>query len=196
VGPGLLLKAARELLKRLPPAKVTRAALARHANVDPGLIRYYFADRDSLLLAVVEDIIDEYAARLAEWPAEGTPPQRLRHCARAFFDFNIQYPYVHRLLAEQTALPKSARARKLSRRVNQLTIDLYSSLLDDGLKDQSLRAFDPIFLHVALIGMSEFFVSSAQSLLKDALGNVPPADYAERYADTVVGLILDGARRR
>jgi AcrR family transcriptional regulator len=46
---------------------VTRAALARHAGVDPNLIRYYFEDRDSLLLAVIEEIMRAGRTRRSCW---------------------------------------------------------------------------------------------------------------------------------
>jgi TetR/AcrR family transcriptional regulator len=195
VGSELLLKAARELLETLPPAKVTRAALARHAGVDPNLIRYYFADRDSLLLSVVEQIIDEHVAHVADLPAQGTPPERLRSYVRAFIEFNTGHPYFHRLLVEEIALWKTARARQLFHRLNQASIGLYRAVLDDGAKDKSLQAIDPTYMHIALVGMIEFFLSS-RVVLEDAFGKgALPADHAERYADTVVQLIVDGARQ-
>jgi TetR/AcrR family transcriptional regulator len=197
VGPELLLRAARELLMKLPPALVTRAALARQAGVDPNLIRYYFKDRDSLLLAVVDQIINE-ENKLTAASAAGNPNERLRSQIRHFVEFHQRHPYFHRLLNEEIASrqSKSQRARQLFHRLNQLTVKLYAGIFRDGAKDKSLRTLDPVLVHIAIMGMSEGFVSS-RVLLEDAFGKgATPADYAKRYADTVVQLLVDGARAR
>jgi AcrR family transcriptional regulator len=192
----LLLRAARELLEKLPPAQVTRAALARHAGVDPNLIRYYFKDRDSLLLAVVDEIVNEESKLTASYAANGNPVERLRAQIRHLVDFHQRHPYFHRLMIEEIATWKSQRARQLLHRLNQTMLKLYGSIFRDGAKEKTLRALDPVFVHIAVVGMCEFFMSS-KVLLEDAFGKgADPADYAKRYADTVAQLLLDGARQR
>jgi TetR/AcrR family transcriptional regulator len=196
VGPESLLRAARELLEKLPPAQVTRAALARHAGVDPNLIRYYFKDRDSLLLAVVDEIVNEESKRSARVVQTGSPVERLRAQVRHLVEFHQRHPYFHRLLIEEIATWKSQRARRLFHRINQLTLKLYGTLFREGAKSKRLRALDPVFVHIAVLGMSEFFMSS-KVLLEDAFGKgAAPSDYAQRYADTVVELVMHGARLR
>jgi TetR/AcrR family transcriptional regulator len=196
VGPASLLRAARELLENLPPAQVTRAELARHAGVDPNLIRYYFKDRDSLLLAVVDEIVEEESKIAARATAGGTPVERLRAQIRHSLEFHQRHPYFHRLLIEEIATWKSQRARQLFHRLNHATIDLYAGIFRDGSKAKSLRALDPVLVHIAVIGMCEFFMSS-KLLLEDALGkSADPMKHARRYADTVVQFLVDGARAR
>jgi len=196
VGPDLLLRAARELLAKLPPAQVTRAALARHAGVDPNLIRYYFKDRDSLLLAVIDEIMNEESERAARVAAAGGPVERLRAQVRQLVDFHQRHPYFHRLLVEEIATLKSQRARQVMQRLNQMTVKLYGAIFREGVKDKSLRALDPVFVHIAVVGACEFFMSS-KLLLEDAFGKgAGPADHAQRFADTVVRFLVDGARQR
>jgi hypothetical protein len=51
-------------------------------------------------------------------------------------------------------------------------------------------------MHIAMIGMCEFFMSS-KVVLEDALGKgTSPSDLIKRYADTVSQLVLDGLRQR
>ncbi|HTM96356.1 MAG TPA: TetR/AcrR family transcriptional regulator, partial [Croceibacterium sp.] len=52
VGREVLITAARDLLQELPPAQVTSTAVARRANADPALVRYYFGTRENLLFEV------------------------------------------------------------------------------------------------------------------------------------------------
>ena len=57
VGREGIIASARKLLETLPPHRVTIVMIARHAGVDPALVRYYFSGREELLFAVVENIV-------------------------------------------------------------------------------------------------------------------------------------------
>jgi AcrR family transcriptional regulator len=192
-----LIRAARELLEVLPPGKVTRAAVARHAKVDPNLIRYYFQDRDSLLLAVIDQIVAERRhPDIVEEQQRGPAPERLRKRVRGFLEFNATYPFFHRLMLDEVVHWKSARARQTVHGLNTGAIAEYADILKAGAKERSLRRVDPVLLHLAIIGMSEFFLNS-RPLLEDALGKgATPADFAQRYADMIVELVTDGVRTR
>jgi len=195
VGPEALINAAVALLKRLPPAKVTRAEVAREANVDPSLIRYYFSDRESLLLAVLHRVTSD---RFYDTPRTngGTAADRLRELVRGFLSFNASYPFVHRLLIEEFAPSSSSAAREAFHSLNQDAIAAYGEIVKEGVKDGSLRRVDPVLLHIAVIGLCEFFLGS-RVLLEDALGkSVTPASLTKRYADFITGLVVDGVGGR
>lgn len=195
VGPELLIRAARELLKELPAAKVTRAAVARRAKVDPNLIRYYFRNRDSLLKAVLDQIISERMQTLHRLEP-GSPNERLQALIRSSFEWNATYPFFHRLLVDEVRTWKSARARQTLYKLNQSAIHAYAEVLKDGAKDHSLRRVDPALLHIAVIGMCEFFGSS-RFLLEDAFGkNSRPDEFAARYSDLIVGLVAGALTTR
>ena len=195
MGPELLLQTTRKLLEELPPSKVTRAAVARRAGVDPNLIRYYFKDRDSLILAVVDQIITEHGEASATEPA-GNAGEQLRAHIRNFVQFNTDYPFFQRLVWEEIATWKSARARQLFHRLHQSSIGLYAGIFKEGARDKSLRHIDPALLHIALIGVSEFFANS-RMLLDEAFGKATsPADLSKRFADMIAQLVVDGARTR
>ena len=111
-------------------------------------------------------------------------------------EFHQRHPYFQRLLIEEIATLKSQRARQMFHRLNQMTLKLYGAIFREGVKDKSLRALDPVFVHIAVAGMCEFFMSS-KLLLEDAFGKgAAPADHAQRFSDTVVQFLIDGARAR
>src|SRR4249920_3443005 len=66
VGAERLLDAAEKLLRELPPARVTITRIAQEASVDPALVRYYFGDRNSLMLAVVDRMTNHNASHTAQ----------------------------------------------------------------------------------------------------------------------------------
>lgn len=195
MGPDVLLDAAHRLLEKLPPAKVTRAEVAREAGVDPSLIRYYFRDRTSLLHAVVARVMKQWAEQREKESESGPPAERLKARVRSVFQFITTQPYVHKLLAQEIAVSTSARARQTFHNVNHNAIDRYAKILRDGAKDGSLRKTDPVLLHIAVIGMSEFFFES-RPLLEDAFGRgAVPAAYVKRYGEFVADLVVEGLRR-
>jgi TetR/AcrR family transcriptional regulator len=195
VGREALIRAARALLARLPPAKVTRAAVAREAGVDPSLIRYYFKDRASLLLAVLEQIVRGRSVLTALDDYE-TAADALRAYVRGFFAFHTENPFFHRLLIEEIAQSESPAAREAFHRLDHMAIDGLTEILARGSSDKTLIPADPALLHIAIIGMCEFFFSSGV-LLEDALGDgIVPDDVAERYGDLITDMVLRGIARR
>ena len=74
VGRQALIDAASALLRTTPPARITRAAIARFAGVDPGLIRYYFGDRDGLFAEGVHRRTHHVADRPTRIKTDGQHP--------------------------------------------------------------------------------------------------------------------------
>jgi len=84
VGRDALITAARQLLQELPPSQVTASAIARHAGGDPALVRYYFGNREALLLEVAKTIGREANATP---PEVGDPVELLTDFIHATFRF-------------------------------------------------------------------------------------------------------------
>lgn len=188
---GVLAKAI-ELLQELPPARVTISLIAREAGVDPALIRYYFGDRAKLLLAVVERLIADAPVEIVgSNEPRALLERRIRHAAH----FTRSTKHVHRLMVDELADAKSAKARKLQGEMNMRAVDAFAELLarDDG---EELRAINPLFLHVALVGLFDFFVT-AQPVVRNL---VPEGTDMEKlgaeYEDFIVDLLLNGIRKR
>jgi len=200
VGRDALITATCELLTRLPPSKVTRARVARSVNVDPSLIRYYFRDRATLLLAAFERLTQDFQRMTAEIPraAAGESPahQRLRARVKASLRLNFRYPYFHQLLIDEIAHMPTAAAREQVKMLTERGVGLYESIFKAGEQEGSLHATDIAFLYIAVLGMSNFF-TSGKMLVQQAVGK---RDYNEalfeQYADFVCDLLLHGLATR
>jgi AcrR family transcriptional regulator len=201
VGPEALIRAARELLQRLPPAKVTRAEVARHAGVDPALIRYYFRDRESLLLAVGQQIVGEHLQRVrtrdrhgARALARADPGLLHRQCRFAFF---------HRVLIEEIARAASKPARAAFYELDQFAIGRYAEILRDGEREhgprpptraESLRAVDPALLHIAVGGMLSS--SWRRACCSRTHSASRPSPRVTPSAELIADLVIDGIQCR
>jgi TetR/AcrR family transcriptional regulator len=190
VGGAAFIAATRKLLQTTPPAKLTTAMIAREAGADPALLRYYFGDRQSLLYAVVEDIVG--ASFSAGAQREDPPDEALAASIRRTVKFSQRAQSMQRLMIDELANAKSAEIRNRMKELNAVAVSRYADLFDGG---DALKPVDPLFLYVAIIGMCEFFASS-QAMIRPLAPGVPPAELAARYTDFMIDLVLDGLRPR
>jgi hypothetical protein len=112
VGQDTIVAAARQLIEKLRPHQVTIARIAREAGVDPALVRYYFKNREQLLLAVVENILADWAVHPT--PDEAPAAQIGKHLAN-MFAFSRSVRSMQRLMVEECAEAKSPAVRARAR---------------------------------------------------------------------------------
>ena len=194
VGRDALIDKTCDLLTQLPPNLVTRAEVARHTNVDPSLIRYYFHDRSSLLIAAAEKLSGKFGVMVEQETAkaDGTPEGILKARVAAILKFESTYPFFHRLLLEEVMTSKTPAAKKLLNDLTTRGVEAYAKIVNGGTRDGSLRKVDTAFLFLAVIGMCEFFVAG-MPMLKVALGGkVDPEATGARYEKFVSELLLNG----
>lgn len=192
VGRERLLIAAEKLLRTMAPAHVTISRIAREANADPALVRYYFGNRAALLIAVVDRVtahpqrevrqIQEPTVALADHIA-----QTVQLVRRA--------PFLHRLIHDELEQTGTEEARAHVGAMNLDLVEFYRTLLkaDDGAE---LIDADPLLLHLVVLGASDFF-SSAEALVRDLLPK--GTDMEKLTADFqafLIKLVLDGLRKR
>lgn len=185
--------AARKLLQALPPAQVTIAAIGREAGVDPALIRYYFGNREALLFEVAQRIAEpEDNAALQ---GEDTPSAQLEAFIHNNFRFTRSAKYMQRLMAEELSSAKSPEIQHKLREWQQTPVAFYESVkARDG--GATLDPFDPLFLHLAVIGISDFFHSGAAVVKMLTPEGTDLVELEKRYEAFAVRLLLDGLRRR
>jgi AcrR family transcriptional regulator len=192
VGQDTIVAAARQLIEKLRPHQVTIALIAREAGVDPALVRYYFKDREQLLLAVVESILADWAAH----PASDAPPavQLGKHLAN-MLEFSRSVRSMQRLMVEECAEAKSPVVRARVQELTGIVVQQLAGLIrTDGKAAE--RSPDALFLHVAMIGLCEFFAASQAVILPLAPKGMSATELASRYEKFILDLVLDGVRKR
>ncbi|MFT3905441.1 MAG: TetR family transcriptional regulator C-terminal domain-containing protein [Steroidobacteraceae bacterium] len=195
VGRDALIAKTCELLRELPPDKVTRAAVARALRVDPSLIRYYFRDRSTLLQAAIERVTSEFVDLVEEATdrSDNSPIGQLRARMAAQLKLNATYPFFHRLIVDEMVGLDTSASRKLLQQLSQRGLDQYSAIINRGAADGSMKPVDARLLFLAIIGMCEFFVSG-MPVLQHAFErrNAPDRALADRYRDFICELVLHG----
>jgi len=193
VGREALIAAARKLLQELPPAQVTIAAIGREAGADPALIRYYFGNREALLFEVARQIT-EPSGNIAI-PPDGDVADQLEAFIHRTFRFTRSAKYMQRLMTEELGAAKSPEIQRKVSEFQHTPVEFYEALKarDGGSK---LNDYDPLFLHLAVIGISDFFQSGAAVVKMLAPEGADLAALEKQYEEFAVRLLLDGLRRR
>lgn len=191
VGREALLAAAIEELRASSPESLTLAGVAARAGVHPALIRYYFGTKDKLLREVVRQLVEQ-GQESARAALEGKAPLETKLASRlqSMIDLIQSNPHFHLLVLDKI-YGQGDGGENLLGRIATRGMRLTVSMLHDH-PSRPLRQVDPRFLHVAMIGLTEFFVS-AKPLLHELFGE--DADISElksRYIAFVTDLILHG----
>jgi AcrR family transcriptional regulator len=192
-GRDTIVAAARRLMDEAPPHQATISSIARNAGVDPALVRYYFKNREQLLLAVIEDILDDWNAS-HPLPA-ASPAARLGTQVGEMLDFARRVRSMQRLMIDECASSRSAEVRRRVRDINAVKVDSLALLLHPE-KTSAKDSTDPLFLYVAILGLCEFFAASQALIQPLAPAGLDAEELAARYKKFIVRLVLDGMRER
>ena len=193
VGRDSLIAAAKKLLQELTPAQVTIAAIAREAGADPALVRYYFGSREALLLEVTQQITMQAETESA--PAGLDPAAGLEDLIHRTFRFTRSARYMQRLMAEELSTVRSPEVREKLREWQRMPVDAYQELRErDG--GAHLTDFAPLFVHLAVIGISDFFHSGEEVVKMLVPEGTDLAELEREYEAFIPRLLLDGLRKR
>lgn len=196
VGAEAIIEAACELLRNSEPRDVTLALVARRVGADRSLIRYYFQNRATLLLAVSRHLFDKMldSMRASRALRSDDADSRLRETVRALLRFHFEYPFFHRLVTEETSRSTDARAREFFRSFVEVGLRFHRSVAAQGAKEGRFRTYEAEFLYLAIIGMCEFFASGS-AYLKVAFGKgIDPDAINRRYERFICSYVIDGIR--
>lgn len=197
VGPDTLIEAVCELLKTLPPEKISRAVVARAANVDPTLIRYYFRNNHSLLRATAVALSQRFQ-QLADSAIEPDAPTevRLRTRIETFLRFQTTYPFYHRLMIEELWGSGDEEARALLHQVSSRGAAGYQHIINAGVTKGEMRAVDPFLFHLCIIGFVEVASIGRPILLANAHPAANSPMYVSVIADFLTDLLVNGLKAR
>jgi len=99
-----LLKVARELMLEVGPDNVTLREVARRADFSPAAIYTYFANRDAIILSLMEDSFRRLDAYVRRVPQDSPPDQRMIEFCLAYMDFGRENPADLRCILSATSL--------------------------------------------------------------------------------------------
>jgi len=193
VGREALLQATIEELRSTSPEALTLAGVAARAGVHPALIRYYFGDKNGLLQNAVQVLVEQ-GQEAARSKIESNAPlaEKLTDRLSSMIALIQANPHFHRLVLDKVYGQTGVAAKEqLLSRITSRGMRLTIAMLHDS-SGAPARPVDPRFLHVAIIGLTEFFVP-AKPLLQELFGaDADMEDLKSRYIHFLSDLLLHG----
>src|SRR4051812_1313591 len=176
-------------------ARVDR--IAERAGLNKRLIYYYFADKEQLFEAVLEQVYrdirdEERKLRLTELE----PATAVRRLIEFTWEYYLEHPEFITLLNSANLhkarhLSESKRAREL----NSPVIETLATVLERGRKEGSFRGgVDPVQLYVSIAGLSYFYLSNSHTLSaifgRDLLSPKARSERLSHMTDVILGYLL------
>ena len=196
IGKTMLIEKTVELLRTVPPEKLSLSLAARHAGVHLTLFKYYFTDRTRLLVDVARDLARALGDKVAAAETRDLhAPDRFRIRIDAMVDFFFANPFYHRLMVEIIGDDTDPLATELISLWMSKTLDIYHDIIESGVKDGTLRPIDPYFTFVAIMGLCEQYQHATRLVER-----VPAADQAKHqdtgaeYRTFIYELMMRGIR--
>jgi AcrR family transcriptional regulator len=176
-------------------ARVER--IAERAGVDKRLIYYYFENKDSLFLAVLEDTYR--SIRAAEQQLHLTdlaPAEAVRRLTEFTWNYYLAHPEFLTLLNSENLhrgrhLEQSRRAREM----NSPLVQTLGEILERGRAAGVFRGgIDPVQLYISIAGLSYFYLSNNHTLSaifgRNLLSPKARSERLSHICDVILGYVL------
>jgi AcrR family transcriptional regulator len=194
IGKDVLIQKAAELLRTLPPEKLSMTAVAKHAGVHLTLVRYYFSGRPRLLASVAKFLTIEIGDRVKEMEQPQTDArERLRIRIDAMVDFYLQNPFYLRLMLEVTNIQQDEFVEELIELWMSKTMDIYRDIIKSGVSDGTLRPLDEFYTFFAIMGLCEQFRLGIRAFERIGIGRAETTEKATaRYKEFLYDFVING----
>lgn len=170
----------------------TNKLIAREAGITPGLIYWYFKNKEDLFNAVFEAKAPVISLRKLRQAGRETPPELFfTQLASLLLEFWLspEFAGLFRLvIGEVSSFPVVGRliSRKLTSSVHDVVVEYIQDQVEAGV----LRPVDPLVATQAFLGSLISFVLLGKILQSDRIAAIP----ADTVVETVVGIFLAGLR--
>ena len=193
----IILSAARDEFAEFGLGGARMDRIAERAALNKRLIYYYFADKETLFQAVLEQSYRDI--REAEQQLnllEVTPVDAVRRLVRFTWDYYLAHPEFLTLLNSANLhkarhLAESKRAKEL----NSPLIETLATVLERGRRGGSFRGgVDPVQLYVSIAGLAYFYLSNSHTLSaifgRDLLSPKARSERLSHMTDVILGYLL------
>ena len=176
-------------------ARVDR--IAERAGLNKRLIYYYFADKEQLFQAVLEQAYRDIRAEEATLHlAELDPATAVRRLIEFTWDYYLAHPEFLTLLNSANLhkarhLQESHHAREL----NSPLIETLATVLERGRRDGIFRGgVDPVQLYVSIAGLAYFYLSNSYTLSaifgRDLMSSKARSERLSHMTEVILGYLF------
>ncbi len=189
----ILLNAAAKLMLERDSIDVSLSDIARRSGLNSALIKYYFGNKDGMLLAMVRRAVGGSVAHLQEVVDMPIGPEdKIRLHVRGIVSSHHRHPYLNRLLHHMLSNEDDVYATTLSEELIRPVIEAQRCILEEGRKSGIFKFVDPMMFYFHLIGACEALFYGRPMLMRGFGIGLIDKDFKRSYADYLCDNILHG----
>ncbi|UZW58290.1 TetR family transcriptional regulator (plasmid) [Sphingobium sp. JS3065] len=191
----VLLNSACALMTERSTIDISLSEIAKHSGLNSALIKYYFGDKQGMLLALVEDILAQSMVRLDQLvDMKMSAADKIRLHVQAIITIYFRYPFINRLFHYLFADPESGKV--VATRISKPLARTQRILLEEGIATGEFKAIDPMMFFFIILGACDH-IFMGQHIMRIAFDVDKIDDDIRRlYTKTLLELILNGLLRK
>lgn len=193
-----LLDTAGRLMSDRHSIDVSLSEIARHSGLNSALVKYYFGNKDGLLLALVEREAAAALAGLRELlRLDLAPTEKLRRHIAGVINKFFRTPYLNRLL--HSLLDERKSQSRATRQVIKVFVrpllDLQRELIAQGVAAGEFKPIDAELFYVSMLGACDHLFNARYVLRLAGHRGINDA-MRERYVEHVCDIFINGVKGR
>jgi AcrR family transcriptional regulator len=176
-------------------ARVDR--IAERAKLNKKLIYYYFADKDSLFSAVLEEAYRNIREAERQLHLDDMPPEKaVRQLTEFTWHYYLQHPEFLTLLnSENLHRARHLEGSQQARALNTPLIEALGRILERGRASGVFRGgVDPLQLYISIAGIAYFYLSNQHTLSaifgRDLMAPKALNERLSHICDVILGYVL------
>jgi TetR/AcrR family transcriptional regulator len=156
-----LIEAASQIMREGDTIDLSLSELSLRAGLNSALVKYYFGNKNGLMLALLDRDMGNIVFSLGALLAKDIPPEdKLRIHIGAVIDTDYAFPYLNRLLMRMVRDSAPVEAARIADLYLKPISKVYDALIAEGVKAGKFRKLDPQFFYFTVTGAADRFYSS------------------------------------
>ena len=190
-----LLDTAGRLMSDRHSIDVSLSEIAGHSGLNSALVKYYFGNKDGLLLALVEREAAAALQGFAELLRQDlSPTEKLRRHIAGIINNFFRTPYLNRLLHSLLDDRHARSAKQVNRIFVQPLMELQRELLAAGMRAGEFKPVDPMLFYVSVLGACDHLFNARYAVRSLAGAAEIDEGIRERYIAHVCDVFIHGLR--
>lgn len=189
----LLLDATDRLLSERATLDVSLSEIAKASGLNSALIKYYFGNKEGLLLALLERHAERQMGALNQLVGmDLSADQKLKVHISGIVNAYYRSPYLNRLIHYIIEMGRPESSKRVVEIFVLPMVAAYDAIISQGVREGRFRRVDPAFLYFSLVGSCDIIFQSAVlfgPVLHEKRLN---EDLKRRYVEHVRGIVLRG----